>query len=112
MNKCPDCQIEPISTHDVTACVCCSQCGRTTQSYAYGYMAEEAWNNGDTKSKEELKQIWENIKEAGNTRYYAPPDADLNFTNNDAAPPEVEYEEDKMVLDRNEVFKVTKTKKD
>ena len=99
MNNFPDCNIDPVFTHGKAACVTCPDCGRTTQSYSYEYMAKEAWDNGETKSREELKKILlgkdpehEAPKKQSKTRYYIPPEATMNFTNNNAPPPEIEYE--------------------
>jgi len=116
MNKCPDCQIEPTFTYGTAVCVYCSECERTTQNYASQDMAMEAWNNGDTKTKDELRSIWEKswekIKESNKKPYYMPPNADMNFTNKNSLPPEVEYKKDMMTLDRTEVIKITKTKEE
>ena len=57
--KCPDCQIDPQRTYGKNICVYCPKCGRTTQNYTYLNKAMEAWNNGNTKTKAELKIIYD-----------------------------------------------------
>lgn len=41
---------------------------------------------------------------------YAPPDADLNFSNTDSPPPKTEYERRKKTFNRKEVKNLTKGK--
>lgn len=109
MKKCPSCEIYPVCHDGSNANVFCSNCGRTTMSYTSLELALNAWENGIIKTKEQLKAIWSKTqRDIRNYRpYYVPPNAMMNFTNNNLPPPDVEYENEIAVLDRKKVLPIT-----
>ena len=88
MKKCPSCKIEPTYRD---GCFFCEICEITTQCYSDHKLAEEAWNNEDVKTKEELEKIWKESNKKKKTYYYIPDGAEINLTNEDMSPPKTNY---------------------